>query len=182
MATHVHRTRSLVYDDLARFPDDGLRRELLEGVLYVTPSPTTLHQRVSKRLQRQLEDFFEPRGLGEVFDAPTDVILSARDVLVPDLVVATPGQIALRAIEGAPLLAIEILSPSSVDADRRRKPRRLAAFQAPHYWIVDLEARAIECYRLTGESHELVLRASGDETLRHPDWPELRVDLAALWR
>lgn len=96
-----------------------------------------------------------------MFQAPLDVILSQRDVVEPDLIiVANAGQISRRAIEGAPLMAIEILSPTSVDMDRRRKPRRFAAFQVPHYWIVDLDAQTIECYRVGGESYELLTRAA----------------------
>ena len=48
-------TQKLRYDDLAQTPDDCRRYELLDGALFVTPSPRPLHQRVSKRLQRQLE-------------------------------------------------------------------------------------------------------------------------------
>ena len=45
----------LDYDDLQDTPDDNLRYEIIDGRLYVTPSPRPRHQRVSKRLQRQLE-------------------------------------------------------------------------------------------------------------------------------
>ena len=67
--------RKLGYHDLLAMPDDGLRREILDGDLHVTPSPSPQHQRVSKRLQRQLEVYFEARGIGEVFNAPLDTIL-----------------------------------------------------------------------------------------------------------
>ncbi len=35
----------LVYEDLESFPDDNLRREILGGELFVTPSPSRRHQR-----------------------------------------------------------------------------------------------------------------------------------------
>jgi hypothetical protein len=54
--------RKLGYDDLSGMPDDGLRREILDGELFVTPSPSLAHQRVVKRLARQLDDYFEVRG------------------------------------------------------------------------------------------------------------------------
>jgi len=104
----------LDYDDLATAPEDGNRYELLDGDLFVTPAPSPQHQRASKRLQRQLEHYFEERGLGEVFNAPLDVILTRRDVVEPDLVVvADAQQISARGIEGAPMLVVEILSPST---------------------------------------------------------------------
>ena len=95
----------LMYNDLAQTPDDNRRYELLDGVRFVTPSPRPLHQRVSKRLQRQLEAYFEDKELGEVFNAPVDVILTRHDVVVPDLVVVTtPPQVTERAIEGTPTI------------------------------------------------------------------------------
>ena len=99
----------LDYDDLAHTPDDGRRYELLDGALVVSPSPRPLHQRVSKRLSRQLEAYFESRELGEVFNAWIDVVLAFHDVVVPDLVVVTtPAQVTERAIEGSPTLLVEI--------------------------------------------------------------------------
>ena len=83
MATELKR--KLDYDDYLRLPDDGKRYEILDGELYVTPAPSPLHQRVSKRLQRKREDYFEARGLGEVFNAPIDMILGRHDVAQPDI-------------------------------------------------------------------------------------------------
>lgn len=175
--------RKLGYDDLLNMPDDGMIREVLDGELVVTPSPSPLHQRVSRRLQRQLEDYFHTRRLGEVFDAPLDTILGPHDIVEPDLlVVADPGTITHRAIEGAPLLVVEVLSPSTERTDRVRKRSRYAARRVPHYWIVDFENRHIECLRLTGEQYERVAEARDAIVLQHPDWPDLRVDLAELWR
>src|SRR5262245_61435976 len=106
--------RKLVYDDLLDTPADGKRYELIEGDLFVNPSPNPIHQRVSRRLERQLEDYFHGRSIGEVFYAPIDVILTPGDVFVPDLiVVADPSHISKRGIEKPPLLAVEILSPST---------------------------------------------------------------------
>jgi Uma2 family endonuclease len=53
------RTRhKLTYQDFVALPDDGKMYEVLAGELYVVPPPTTNHQRVVKRLLRQLEAFF----------------------------------------------------------------------------------------------------------------------------
>jgi Uma2 family endonuclease len=132
------RKHKLDYSDYAAIPDDGKRYEVLEGGLLVTPTPGPSHQRASKKLQDQLRAYFEASSLGEVFDAPIDVILGAHDILQPDLVVvARPEQVSERGIEGAPLLIVEILSPSTSHRDRGIKARRCAALGVPHYWIVD---------------------------------------------
>jgi Uma2 family endonuclease len=182
MATRLKR--KLGYEDYARLPTgDGKRYEVLDGELYVTPAPSPLHQRLSKRLQRRLEDYFEVRGLGEVFNAPIDVVLAQHDIVEPDLViVAEPGQISSRAIEGVPLLVVEILSPSTRAQDRGIKMRRYADLGVPHYWIVDPDTETIECRRREDGVYRLVVEATVPDVLRHPDWPDLAIDLAALWR
>jgi Uma2 family endonuclease len=175
--------QKLDYYDLAHTPDDNRRYEVLDGSLLVTPSPRPLHQRVSKRLQRQLEAYFEDGGRGEVFNAPVDVILTLHDVVVPDLVVVTtPPQVTERAIEGAPAIIVEILSPSTRMRDRKLKAERYAALGVPHYWIVDPVAKSLECYRLESTRYATVLTAESPVRVTHPDWPGMTIDLAAIWR
>ena len=175
--------RKLDYSDYAAMPDDGKRYELLEGALYVTPAPTTGHQHASKRLFRQMEAYFEAGSVGEVFYAPIDVILGPHDVVQPDLVVVgDPEQVSKRGIEGAPLVVVEILSPSTAAHDRERKARRYAEFGVEHYWIVDPELRTMECFRLERERYVLAVRGENNGTLSPPDWPGFTVELAPLWR
>ena len=175
--------RKLTYSDLQVTPDDGRRYELVRGALLVTPSPRPDHQRISKRLLLQLDDYFERMKLGEVFTAPTDVILTDEDVFVPDLlVVADPGHVTDRAIEAPPLLVVEILSPSTRRQDRGIKASRYAELGVAHFWIVDPEQRRLECFRLEKGAFRLCASAEGDRSLAHPDWAGLVIDLAVLWR
>ena len=175
--------RKLDYSDLQVTPDDGKRYELVRGGILVTPSPSPVHQRISKRLQRQLEAYFETRSLGEVFDAPIDLILTERDVFVPDLVVVSdPSHISKRGIEAPPALVVEILSPSTQVQDRGLKARRYAELGVEHYWIVDPVRQHLECHRLAEGAFRPLVDAEGETTLEHPAWDGLVIDLAALWR
>jgi len=175
--------RKLDYSDLLVTPNDGKRYELVRGDLFVNPSPSPVHQRISRRLQRQLEDYFHERSIGEVFNAPIDLILTMQDVFVPDLlVVADPSHITKRGIESPPLLVVEILSPSTRKVDRGLKPQRYAELGVSHYWIVDPEQKRLECHRLVEGAFRPLVTAEGDATLAHPDWNGLVVDLAVLWR
>jgi Uma2 family endonuclease len=175
--------RKLDYSDLLVSPDDGKRCELVRGDLHVTPSPSTVHQRISKRLLLLLVGYFENRSIGEVFDAPIDLILTEQDVFVPDLlVVGNPKHVSKRGIEGPPLLVVEILSPSTRQVDHGLKARRYAELGVEHYWIVDPEGKRVDGHRLADGVFRRVAAAKGDATLVHPDWDGLTVDLAALWR
>jgi len=179
MATGL-KTR-LDYDDYCAIPNDGKRYELLDGQVHVTPAPSPLHQRLVGRLFRPLSEYF--RAPAEVFVAPIDVILTPHDVVQPDLVVvANPAQVSSRAIEGAPLLVIEVLSPTTTTYDRTTKAQRYAALGIPHYWIVDPEARTVECFRRQEGAYHLVSVFGADDALTLPDCPGLRLDLGALWR
>lgn len=174
--------RKLDYSYILATPDDGKRYQLIEGELEVTPAPSPQHQRVSKRLQRQLEAYFEERSLGEVFNAPIDLILTEHDVLGPDIVVvADPAHVSSRGIERPPLLVVEVLSPSTRRFDEGRKARRYAELGVQHYWIVDPDPQRVICHRRAGERFERVVEFRGDVRLTHPDFAGLELDLAAIW-
>lgn len=171
------------YADLERMPEDGRRFEIIDGELIdVSASPSPLHQRLAKRLQRQLEAYFEAGGRGEVFGAPLDVILNPYDVFEPDIIVVTDaGQVSQRAIEGPPALVVEVLSPSTQKYDRVKKGNRYAALGLPHFWILDPAARRLECFRLEEGSYILAAAGEGSVSLAHPDFPGLSIHLAAIW-
>ena len=75
------------YTDYAALPEDGRRYEILNGVLYMTPSPSWSHQEVVGAFYRYLYTYVTSTGLGGVFVAPIDVELAPEDVFQPDVVV-----------------------------------------------------------------------------------------------
>ena len=89
MSSALQNKHRWTYSDLVALPDDQLRHELIDGEHFVSPSPTTTHQEISKRLFRALDAFVERHRLGEVLFAPFDIKLSAWTVLVPNLVYFT---------------------------------------------------------------------------------------------
>ena len=171
----------LDYDDYCAIPADDKRYELIDGRVHVTPAPSPLHQRVVLRLARALSDHFTAPA--EVFVSPIDVILTQHDVVQPDVVVVTnPAQVSKRGIEGAPLLVIEVLSPTTTAYDRTTKAQRYAALGVPHFWIVDPEGRTIQCFKGEGTTYLNVASFGSEDALTHPDFPGLSVGLASLWQ
>lgn len=107
------------YEDLLHTPYDGQRYEVLEGDSVVSPSPTVKHQRIVHKLDLLL-GCVEAVGLGVALPAPMDVILSAGDVVGPDLLFVARerlGIIAADNVQGAPDLAVEITSEGSRQRD-----------------------------------------------------------------
>ncbi|HEX4824765.1 MAG TPA: Uma2 family endonuclease [Candidatus Polarisedimenticolaceae bacterium] len=172
--------RKLTYSDLPPEPTDGRRYELIRGRLFVNPSPNTIHQLISMRLSVTLYGYFETRG-HRVFQAPTDVILTPGDVFIPDIVVAALDDITIRGIERPPLIAVEILSPSTRRNDLRLKKTRYAELGIPHYWIVDPGERWVECHRLERRRYASLLGVASDGVLTHPEFDGLTIDVGALW-
>ncbi|MET0594291.1 MAG: Uma2 family endonuclease [Polyangiaceae bacterium] len=168
----------LTYADWLRYPDDGRLYEILEGELYVTPSPSIEHQRISRDLEFLLLTFLRKAGCGEVLDAPVGVRLSDEDVLEPDLLVVLrehADRIGEQVIDGAPDLVVEILSPGTVRRDLGPKRAKYEEAGVPEYWVVDPATATIEVQVLHEGKyarHSLVRRG---ETLRSPLLPGLEI-------
>lgn len=170
---------TLTYEDLLAFPDDGLRRELINGELFVSPSPKTRHQRISVRLTTAFANYFAAYGGGEAFHAPLDILFTNKDVVEPDLLVVLDDQREImteKNIQGVPALLIEILSDPR--HDRVRKRNLYAKVGVPEYWIVDPDADRIEIFRLGARGYgPPEILEPGDE-LAFARLPDLRILLA----
>lgn len=145
----------LTYEDLCAMPEDGRRYEILEGELCVTPAPTITHQRISRNLEFLLHRHVTEHNLGEVLDAPVDVLLDRTTVVEPDLLFVARARravIAERGVEGPPDLVVEILSPSTALRDRGAKQQLYARYGVAHYWCVDPAARSLTEWVLEPQS------------------------------
>lgn len=126
-------------DDLDQLPEDGVRRELLDGVLLVSPSPTDIHQIIAARLMVALEDSC-PDHL-QVTQA-VEVRMSSTRAFIPDVLVATDEAARRGGRYYTPsevVLAVEIVSPSSVSMDRITKPALYAQAGIPFYWRIEVK-------------------------------------------
>ena len=153
------RGRPLTRADLAGMPDDGHRYELIDGVLIVSPAPRIRHQVVAGNLFSILRAA-APAGHRALF-APVDVVLGDDTVLQPDLIVAADSGYTANDLPGPPLLAVEILSPSTRAIDLFVKKHRLARAGCPHYWVIDPDEPSITAWTLTGGEYMLAAEASG---------------------
>lgn len=148
-------------EDWLRLPDDGFRYEVLDGVLYTTPPPTTAHQRSLFRLARAMGNFVVEQQLGEVLVAPCGVKLPGQPVPVqPDILFVSAARrdiVGQEYVEGAPDLVVEVLSPSNWLYDRSEKFRAYRDAGVGEYWIVDSRAGTIEVFVHEAEVGDYVL-------------------------
>jgi Uma2 family endonuclease len=182
MSSETQLKGKLGYPEYVCFPDDGRRHEVIDGEHIVNPAPYTYHQTLSRRIQFQLYTQIELRGLGVVFDAPTDLQLSGVDIVQPDLIVVLNHKrtiITPTKIKGVPDLVVEILSPSSVHNDQVLKKELYRKSAIPEYWVVVPDDHVIEQYVLRGEVYDLVDRHSDRITVQVLD--NVRVNLSEVW-
>lgn len=161
----------------------GVRLELVNGEVAVSPSPIPEHSRVVFALARILGAHIEANRLGELL-GDVDTIFGEHDVRRPDVLYFSQSRrhlIGKRAIEGPPDLCVEVISPSSGRIDRVDKFRQYAAGDVQFYWIISPEERTIEAYRLEKGSYVEACRGQGQETVRLPPFDELEIPLGKLW-
>lgn len=175
------------YEDYRMLPEDMSRRyELLHGELYMVPAPTTRHQRISRKLETILDRHVTDHGLGEVFDAPVDVVLgrdNEREVAQPDILFVAHARraiIKLHGIEGAPDLVVEILSEGTAERDRGYKRALYARNGVSEYWIIDPQTRTVEVYVNHGGEYGGPATFPADAAFASALFPGLAIPLADI--
>lgn len=171
------------YNDYAAL-DDGKRYEIVNGVLFLIPTPWLLHQRVVGEVFIYLFDHVTSADLGEVVIGPIDVELAPDVVLQPDIVVMLntgPGKITDTHFIGAPDLVIEVSSPGTIGYERREKQDAYARGGVPEYWIVNPEAQTIELLVLEAGEYRSLGIFRGQAKLPSQVVPNLPVRVEQLF-
>ena len=175
------RARRYSVEEGLAFPSDGNRYELVDGELLVTPAPAPRHQLVLGRLHFALARYLQPYpDVAVTFFSRADIIWSPDDYVQPDLFVVPASEVTgdWRDCQTL-LLAIEVVSPSSAQADRVRKRRLYQRRGVRTYCIVDADAQLVEVWRPDDQRPAIVT-----DVLRWrvtPEAPELAIDLSHLF-
>jgi Uma2 family endonuclease len=178
------RPTTLTYRDYEALPDDGRRYEIHDGELSVTPAPTPHHQMISGALFLALSQWLQAHSGGRLIYSPLDVILADTTIVQPDIVYLAPDRlerISHRGIEGAPTLAVEVLSPSTWRVDRITKRDLYARYGVPCLWLVDPDARAIETFTLEHDHYVHARTVSGSNAGELPPFTGLALVPDSLW-
>lgn len=171
------------YEDYLQLPEDR-RYEIIDGELYIVPAPIPYHQKVSRNLEYYLHQHVMEHNLGEVFDAPCDVLLSKTDVVQPDLLFISRARLSIikeRNIQGAPDLVVEILSPASEQRDRGAKRKLYSHTGTQEYWIVDPQAKTIEVFQLTKSGYKKAALFEENDSLYSDLFPNLKISLLKVF-
>ncbi|MBW1692521.1 MAG: Uma2 family endonuclease [Deltaproteobacteria bacterium] len=154
------------YEDYLHFSEDK-RYEIIDGEVYMVPSPGEAHQNICANLAFTLRVFVKENNLGRVYFAPFDVVFSETDVVQPDIMFVSKERLNIiteKNIQGTPDLIVEIISPSSEYRDKVIKRKLYSQYDLKEYWLVDPENKEIEV---------MALRESGLNTIRTYKMPNI---------
>jgi len=137
---------------------EGTLCEVIDNVLYMSPSPTTDHQRILLNITYEIKSSLKQQPLGEVFVAPCDVYLdNEENVVEPDIIFVSnekAGMVKRKGIYGAPDLLIEILSTNVVH-DKKRKLELYERNGVAEYIIIDPDTKEVWHYLLEDNRYSL---------------------------
>jgi Uma2 family endonuclease len=177
-------TGRLTVAELYAAPDDGVRRELIDGELIVTPPPSIWHQVHQSRLMDVLRSAIEPEG-GIVLAAPVELRGGLGTATQPDIVVL--GADSLERYLDAGLidqpvrLIVEILSPSTAAYDLGLKTAWYARFGQQSFWILDPIEKSLSALELHSDGYRTVAKATFPAPFQAPPFPDTVIALTRLW-
>ena len=157
-----------------------VKREIIDGVIYNMASASPNHCRVALNLAVIFRAFLKNRSC-EVF-SELDVKFDERNVFRPDLsVICDKSKLTDANYCGAPDLIAEILSPSTVNLDKIKKPRVYQSFGVKEYWIIDIKNKWLEQYVLKENVLELKTVYAFNASFRGEVFPELEIKLSDVF-
>ena len=170
-------TTLLSFAEFEKLPDDDRKRELLEGEIIVSPPPKVRHSDVADRLYRALMPHEQSRG---VVHTETGFQLGENTWIQPDVSFidlehwqrSDPDDY----VQGAPLIAVEVVSPSNTAYELNRKVQLLLEHGGEEVWVVYPKTRSIWVHR-RGDSKAECFTG----TLTSSVLPDLRLDVGALF-
>lgn len=126
---------------------EGTLCEVINNTIYMSPSPTTNHQRILKSIFKQIDNFIEERKLGEVFFSAIDVFLDDKNAFQPDLIFISNKNTGFLDPEGGfhgvPDLIVKVLSPFNKNHDLVKKKSVYEKRGVKEYWVIDPKTKEV---------------------------------------
>ncbi|MDQ6622482.1 MAG: Uma2 family endonuclease [Verrucomicrobiota bacterium] len=172
-------------EEFWQLPEGPPYFQLIDGELFMSPSPRFRHQQVIGNIFWQVRaHLHEHRDLGDVVISPSDVELGSKDVYEPDIYFVSrerSGIFVEQGAKGAPDLVVEVLSPSTARLDRGPKLRGYAEAGVKEMWLVQLEPAQIEVWSLTDDRESPSRTLVFGDQLETPLIPGLTLDVREIF-
>jgi Uma2 family endonuclease len=165
-------------------PESNQIIELANGVISMSPGPTTEHQIAVVKLTSRLDAFVSNHNLGVVLAAPYDVRLFHGTVRQPDVLFLRNehrDRLSEKLLDGAPDWVAEVISPGTREADEIAKLAEYAQAGVSEYWLVDPENRTVRVHTLADGEYEVTASFAETETASSPTIPGFEIPLRLLF-
>lgn len=177
--------RPLTVHDYRELPEGPPYYQLIEGDLYMAPSPDLFHQDILFNVAYLIRQYLEKHPIGSVHIAPSDVQLSDLNVYQPDVYFVSKSRKSIRTRQGAtgaPNLVVEVLSPRTAKLDRGMKRTVYARTGVEELWLVDPETRQVQVYHLQ-KSADLPAATYGEkQKFESRLFPGLKIQVAKVFK
>jgi Uma2 family endonuclease len=163
-------TTKLTFEEFQKLPErEGTHYELDEGELLMEPSPALRHNLIRQRIALKLMTFVESNHLG-VAAEEMDFRLAPETVRNPDVAFVTAEHLKKidldrSPVDGAPALAVEVISPSNTAQDTVKKTHQYLSAGCRAVWIVYPALRLVEVHSAAGVRQVQEPEALKEETL-----------------
>ena len=178
------KARPITRHEYAMIPVGAPNYQLIEGDLVMAPSPSSFHQDILANLLVIIRAYLREHPIGKIYVAPLDTYLSDINVYQPDLLFILKENLSIieeHGIEGAPDLAIEILSKSSSKYDLGPKRSVYARTGVEELWIIDPPKRTLALYRLAENPDTPIATYKAKQKFTSTLLPGLTIDLVDVF-
>lgn len=171
------QTRRMTADELFELPDDGFHRyELIRGELIQMPPPGAQHGGIAARVVTLLDPHVRRERLGAVLGETGCRLEGDPDtVRAPDAAFIArerlpAGGLPERYWQGAPDLAVEVVSPTDTYVEVQEKALEWLTFGARLVWVIGPRRRTVTVYRAPDDIVVLDAEATLDGGDVVPGW------------
>jgi Uma2 family endonuclease len=186
MSQAVRARKQATYADIEALSDRFVG-EILAGDLYASPRPRLRHAQATGWVDRRLGPPFHEGsgGPGGWWILIEPELHLGEDVVVPDLAGWRRERLPVvpdaAYLELAPDWVCETLSPSTERIDRGLKLQIYARERVPHLWLLNVDARTFEVFRLQGGEWVVSAVYTGETPVRVEPFQAVELDLNTLW-
>jgi len=179
----VEKKKKYTADDYMML-EEGAPFQLINNELIMSPSPNAIHQAIAARLSQSILNFLDSRQEEGYVALSMDVVFDVANVFQPDVLYVCEERVDAivgERVEGAPDLAVEILSPSNAYYDLRQKKEIYEKYGVKEYIIIDPLSKNAELYELKEAGYHLDQKAKQNESINSLVLPGFSIDLSKLF-
>jgi Uma2 family endonuclease len=171
--------------DFRELPEGPPYYQLIEGDLYMSPTPNLFHQRIVLNIVFMIRSYLEKHPIGELVVSPSDVELTEINAYVPDVYYVSNKRkhiFTKQGASGAPDLVVEVLSPSTARFDKGVKQQIYARTGVKEYWLVNPDAQDVSVFHLQESADQPVGVYGLRQKFTSPLLPKLTIRVARIFK